>query len=250
MDEPEQTPEVGEERGSLLPGLLFAWVVLYLCIVLSMYWYACRLSSDPQLALRIHTFMLGALALLLVVGMSGGRGRPVATVEPEAWLCQHCLKPYVPGAHFCPRCGAPKTFFSGTSPYERAYAQAWILGKAARHPSRNIHMVLLALGAGGTGLYALFMIGLSGSWGTPGELDWLQNGLAAAVLGFQACVYGAVAVIGILNWLRRWRGVPPRQPEIAYGCPPYFSYDSEWALPEFEVEPDDDEPEAATPAAG
>lgn len=240
MDEPEKP----DGRRGLLPALLFAWVVLYLLALLGMWWYACRLSLEPVLALRIHAYLLGILALLFLVGMSGGRAAPAAAAKPEAWLCQHCLKPYVPGAHFCPRCGAPKTFYSGTCPYERAHAQAWILGKAGRHPSRPLHVVGLLLIAGPGALGLLVTL-----FGHP-ALAWI-GAAATAFLSLTTLLYVALLVMCLIAWTRRRRGIEPAQPEIGYGAPPWFSYDTEWALPEFEEDPGDDGDDAgATPEAG
>ena len=238
MDEPEDRQGELEELPGLLPALLLTWAALYLCVVLGMWWYTRLYPADPALALRIHACALASLALLFLWGMAGARAKVAAPAEPEAWLCQHCLKPYVPGAHFCPRCGAPKTFYSGVSPYERVYAQAWILGKAAHHPSRPLHVVGLILVTGPPMLGSLALVaGLA-----LGRVDgWV---VSAAPLLVIACLSGALLVYGVRNWRRRKRGVEPVQPEIEYGAPPWFSYDAEWALPEFEEEPDGEEADA------
>ena len=242
MDEPEDRQEELEESSGLLPALLLTWVVLYLCVVLGMWWYTRLYPADPALALRIHAYALGSLALLFLGGMAGflggmagARAVAAAPAEPEAWLCQHCLKPYVPGAHFCPRCSAPKTFYSGVSNYERAHAQAWILGKAAHHPSRLMHPLLLTASALGAALGLLAWIWMfveerRGPYGA----DW---GVAAAGFLFQmlwAYLLCALMVLSWRAWRRRTRGEEPIRPEIEYGAPPWFSYDAEWALPELE----------------
>lgn len=246
MDEPEDLRGDREKPPSLLPALLLTWLAVYLCVALGMWWYTRLLPPEPLLALRIHGFALGSLALLFLAALFGARGERTEAAEPEAWLCQHCLKPYVPGAHFCPRCGAPKTFYSGVSPYERAHAQAWILGKAAHHPSRRLHVVCLSVGAGVSALAALATILLGGAWEGGTGMAVFQSLLVLATFALQAYVYGALCVLCLANWRRRRRGQDPRQPEIDYGAPPWFSFDTEWALPEFEEDPEGD----ATTAAG
>ena len=207
MDEPEDRQGEWEESPGPHPALLLTWAALYLCVVLGMWWYACLHPADALLALRIHAFALGSLALLCLWGMAGARAEAAVPAVLEPWLCQHCLRPYVPGAHFCPRCSAPKTFSSGVSPYERAHAQAWILGKAARHPSRGIHVIALSVGAGVNALASLATIILARAWDESTGLAWLESTLGLAVLVLQAYVYVALCVLCLASWIRKRRGV-------------------------------------------
>lgn len=194
-------------RALLTLGVL----TLYLAFLLSVTgevidWgrFAC---SRPLLAWGMGSILLG-----MVLWMATPDDAPlrVSEPEPEAWLCKHCLKPYVPGAHFCPRCACPQTFFSGTATYERAYALTWCLGRAAHHPTHVIHPLGIVLNA----LYI-----------------WL-----------------ALLWIGIRSWVRHVRGLPPPCPAIEYGTTPYWTYDAQWALPEFEEEPDENEATSPAPA--
>ena len=197
--------------------------------------------------------VLWALLLLGMIGLTVAllnMGPDTSEPEgPEAWLCKHCLRPYVPGAHFCPRCGAPQTFFAGTAQYETIYAQAWCLGKAGHHPSRAIHVWGLAL-------IFLFTLGRLVVW----AFYWVQHSLERADRSFftvdidfyllevvhfalveLVIVYaiGRLLIRSIAN-LRPDEDVEEGSPrEIDYGSPPWWTHDAEWALPEF-VDEDDE----------
>lgn len=249
MSEPEQRLEGGEAESGLFPILLLLLALLWVGALIAVGWHEAYGDPGSDWLLRIHIAWLSLVTLVFVLALSG-RGSPrEVPAEPEAWICQHCLKPYVPGAHFCPRCGAPKTFFSGTGQYERIYAQAWGLGKAARYPSRLLHVIGLFALAAPTVLGAIAWIVLW-SLQTFGARDWAWiDASVPVVTSFMGLIYTALLVMCLLAWRRRRRGLEPATPEIEYGAPPWFSFDTEWALPEFEEEPDGEE-ERATPETG
>ena len=160
---------------------------------------------------------------------------PVASepkpAEPEAWICSHCLRPYVPGAHFCPHCACPLTFFANTGGYEYVHARAWGLGKALHHPSRwTHHAVVLLWGYVGVplALWVLFQMPFE----VKEPLAWFGHALALLVYAANIWIVGAFAWYGSRALGRRLRREPPPTPEIEYGVPPWWTYDTEWALPE------------------
>lgn len=238
MDEPPQ--DRSDPRRTILPAVIAALTATFLLALLLESWQWPRGSKVPHIVVVVYLYSVilatGAYLLVMLFSVRG----PAIAGELEAWLCQHCLKPYVPGAHFCPRCGAPKTFYSGTAPYERVYAQAWLLGKAARHPSRRLHLV---------GLWLVALGPLAGLWHYCADLSaarWVKGSwLDLVLLGIwllYASLFLAVLVMGLSRWWRRERGEEPKELEMDYGAPPYFTHDVEWGLPEYEVETDEEPP--------
>jgi hypothetical protein len=49
----------------------------------------------------------------------------------ESELCISCLKPNVPGTHFCRHCGTPLTSYAATAPFESIFAEGDMWRKAA-----------------------------------------------------------------------------------------------------------------------
>jgi len=240
MDEPPEDP--GTRPRSLVPALLLVLAATFVVALLLTAWSTRAGGPMPAWLLKLYLYLLCAVAVVFLgTILFPGAGVPFPR-EPEAWLCQHCLKPYVPGAHFCPRCGAPKTFYAGTSPYERAHAQAWLLGKVARHPSRPIHLA----GLGAIALGCLLEVFLALVQPFLEDLyhsfdSWVAVAAFALVLLYNG-LFLAVVVLGLRSWCRRLRDGEPVEPESAYGAPPYFTHDVEWALPEFEVPPEESPP--------
>jgi hypothetical protein len=176
---------------------------------------ATHLFRPAEILVWIAMALLTLGVLLWLAFPSRGSRRPPA--GHEAWICPNCFTAYVPDAHFCPHCAAPVDEFAGRGGYEQIYASAWILGKAARSPTRRLHvwgLLLVALPAN-VGLAAL--PGLSGM-GVPG--------VAVALFGLvNLAIYVALVVLAIQNW-RRGRSAP------AYGAPPWWTHDVEWELGE------------------
>jgi hypothetical protein len=173
--------------------------------------------------------------LLLLAGTLAwwwGRGRRAPESEgPEAWLCRHCIRPYAPGAHFCPRCGAPLDVFAMTAPYERIYANTWLRGLAAHHPSHWTQVVTIlgaALGA------ALQLVAFLIAWPRM-DPPLLAVGLFA-LTDLLALAVIALAVYQLRALLSRGPTPGWLRPYTPYGTGPWWTYDAAWALPE-EVEP-------------
>ena len=49
----------------------------------------------------------------------------------ELELCISCLKPNVPGTHFCRHCATPLTSYAATGPFESIFAEGDLWRKAA-----------------------------------------------------------------------------------------------------------------------
>lgn len=198
------SPGAGCFRGVLAVGILGVFVSIVLRHNAIEYSW-----SHPEAYQRLLVASFGFFALVLFLGLCGPSPERDEPGEPEAWLCKHCLKPYVPGAHFCPRCSAPQTFFAWTAHYEQVYALTWCLGKAAWYPTSVIHPVGLLLAC-------------------------IPLGFFASPLTFLLAL--PLAIIGVISWIRHGQG-RPRARAIEYGTPPWWTYDAEWILPEYEEEP-------------
>lgn len=243
MNDPEPTRDEVPKALEVIPSVMILVVLGWIALALVELEYVISGGAKPHWVLEAPFTMLfvTGIALFLAI-LPIGRERPAPEWEAEAWVCKHCLRPFVPGAHFCPRCSCPQTFFSGTAGYEQIYAKMWCLGKAAHHPSRVIHlMVLVGAGAG-----AVFSYVLSLSYtkldGDPLPLEVLGLVLGLVVQTLGVWIWMRFAWLAVKNWRRRKRG--EATPEIEYGHPPWWTYDAEWALPEV-IE--DDQPEGPPP---
>mgnify|MGYP007030110215 CR=1 FL=1 len=47
-------------------------------------------------------------------------------------MCISCLKPNMPGVHFCRHCGTPLTSYAATAPFESIFAEGDMWRKATR----------------------------------------------------------------------------------------------------------------------
>ena len=233
-------------RGSLVPALLLVIATTFVAALLVSVAYRDVVGWMPDWIPRIFVALTALTVLVLFHWLIQGREPPDAEPGPEAWICKHCLKPYVPGAHFCPRCAAPQTFFAGTGKYEVIYAQAWCIGKAAHHPSRLMHVVVLVgigVAAALSQIAFVWLTVQSASQDGAMRFTWVGIGSTIVHLVY-ASILVALALISVKSWMRRARGEEPLRPEIEYGAPPWWSCDAQWALPEFEEEPGDATPEA------
>lgn len=205
------------------------WLVLAVTIT------AIGIYIDPQLELDDDGQMNDLVVLgvhlagfVMVLALFTNR-RQTAFAEQADPLCTHCITPYQEGAHFCPRCGCPQTFFAATGQYERIYAQMWILGKAAHHPQRWTHVLFLTL-LGITSLAPLTLVYFLPLMPGP---DWVAGVLSWLIALAAAWAFGGLALLSWRNWIRRLRGEERRETE--YGTPPWWTYDVESALPEPEA---------------
>lgn len=189
---------------------------------------------------KMYAAVLGFLALVLVIASIDARRESARPPEPEAWVCKHCLQPFVPGAHFCPHCAAPQSFFACTGRYETIYAQAWCLGKAGHHPSRPLHLWGLALVflAPLSVVISWVLLALEGDLGRSFYYyapEWTEAIVLQLAWLF---AYGSLFLRGLANWALREEGEGDVPPEIEYGSPPWWTFDAEWALPRFEEHED------------
>jgi hypothetical protein len=213
MAEPEHPREDRPGRAGVVPALFLVWTTGLVAALLFDAAGQATGGRSPAWVPPFLSVLLGLAAVSVLVLLAGVRGGPRFPREPAAWLCPHCLTPHVPAASFCPHCSAPVSVFACTGPYEQVHAQAWVVGKAVRHPSRVLHA---------TGLWG-FALGCVPFLGLPLGL-------------FLACL---LAVIGTRRLLAacRARRAPP---SAAYGAPPWWTFTDGWEPPE----------EAAEPAAG
>lgn len=204
------------------------WPVLFiaLALILAGLWLRRPAGLDEPgpanelLALGIY---LAGLAVTLALFVNRRRGPTEAPGQP---LCTHCLDPYRPGVHFCPRCSCPTTTFAATAEYESIYAQMWVLGKSSKQPSRLVHIVGLMIITVPTALYLLLPF-------TVGVEDWGFD-LAAVLAWIPFAALAYVYVLLMLQAWRNWRRVQAGEEyeTSAYGHPPWWTYDRWWTLPD------------------
>jgi len=200
---------------------------------------------------------LAALGLLLwsVRRPVGEPSRPPSLPDHHP-ACAHCFVPYVEGAHFCPTCSRPLTWFSGTGEYEQIYAQAWVLGKASHHPTRWSHVWVLTFLAVNACVAPLLMFRhLVDPWlgqeqpygaGTPPLILFSLGALSL----LNAFIWVALATRSWRVWNLRHTDSTLREPESTYGSPPWWTFDEHWRVPLAESDEDDDlpEPDESPPA--
>jgi hypothetical protein len=195
-----------QERERIFPALLGVGAVVVVAGLLTaelegaLDTSALHLRNLAGTVLFLGTCIMALAVLLWLATPPRRESRPAA--GREAWLCPNCLTAYVPGAHFCPHCAAPVDEFAGRGPYEQVYAATWIAGKAARAPTRPLHVL---------GLAALVLVYLY--W------EWLA----------------AVLVLALLVVALSKSGHHAAKP--SYGVPPWWTHDIEW-----ELEPPDERP--------
>lgn len=192
----------------------------------------------------IASVWLATAGILLWV-LSTSRGEPrrrrPATAKPRFPLCANCMKPHVDGAHFCPVCARPLTFFAATAGYEEIHARAWAVGKAANHPSRPIHVWGLTVVAVATVLLWLaylygILTGMEESAGYGGgAVDVLLTLAALAGAMLHTFIWIALAVRSRVRWRLLHTNPDLLPPESSYASPPWWTYDVEWAAPGVET---------------
>ncbi len=157
------------------------------------------------------------------------RRRPARSVRHP--LCCNCLVPYIEGAHFCPTCACPLTWFAGTGSYEGVYAKAWILGKAANHPTRPLHLWLLVAPAAATVallLVTLWWISLESQSGSAPGLVGLVHMIPTVLL---AALQVAFALRAWSRWGLASDDADDDKPPVRYGSPPWWTWDEHWRVP-------------------
>jgi hypothetical protein len=179
-----------------------------------------RPDPDVNLVIASAIYLMGLGAVLALEVLRHRRQRPDRVATP---LCVHCFNDYVEGAHFCPTCGHPNTWFAGTGPYEQIHARAWCIGKAAHHPSRPAHVWLLTLAGLVGGGQAVFVLVQSLVEPT------LAGQLAVPVAALGGFISLRLGWLALHNWRTR-----PRDPDgppvegSTYGTPPWWTYDAHW----------------------
>jgi hypothetical protein len=195
--------------------------------VMDLHWKLRDPNTYAHTAVWLAALGIGLLSIR--AAQADERGRPPRRVRHP--LCCGCLVPYIEGAHFCPTCACPLTWFSGTGGYEQIYARAWIVGKAANHPTRLMHVWLLTIAAIGS------VAGFSGVlWSL--AID-PQEGSG---IGLMAFPLSALSLVSVWIWvslaLRSWSrwglastdaddGTAP----VRYGSPPWWTRDEHWRVP-------------------
>ncbi len=182
-------------------------------------------ETNEAIALSVYVFALGIAVAVFQA--------PPPVVEAEVLdtpLCGHCVRPVRDGVHFCPRCSAPRTVFAATANYESVFAQAWIFGKAIKHPKRMLHVIGMATVTGPALLTVPLLLIAGGvlSGGSYG-LTWVDlAGLAAMAALFY--VYGLMMLYCWRNWRSFQQEPELAPPEAGYGSPPWWTYDVAWTL--------------------
>ena len=95
--------------------------------------------------------------------------------EPGIALCPACLAETRPHAHFCHVCLAPLTWYAGTGPLERVWAEAWVLARTfttptPRWPFTLVVVLLMANLVLGALMMAAFSLGEARASGGTGPL--------------------------------------------------------------------------------
>jgi hypothetical protein len=175
------------------------------------------------------------LGLLSIRGaQSEKRGRPPRSARHP--LCCNCLVPYIEGAHFCPTCARPLTWFACTGSYETIYAEAWLFGKAASQPSHPSHLwvlTLLALHAFAAPLIVLWPVLHADDAGflADGRHMPLSGLLALPLLSLNCGIWVALALRAWSRWGLASTDADDDTPPVRYGSPPWWTRDEHWRVP-------------------
>ena len=220
------------DQGSRAPGAIFALLIIaFLLLAMAFIFGSLPEFSPYQPAVAswsvdavTSAIFLFALAAVLWLALPP-RTVPdeLAKAEP---LCPTCFDPYRQGVHFCPHCAAPLTCFAATGWYESVHARAWCLGRAMHGPSRPLHVVGLSLFVAA---YVGFFLVVLLSEDVFFEDTWGSIGL-----------FGEAIMLWIYyRLLRRCiANLDSDDPDQldpdrgAYGSPPWWTYDRDWALSE------------------
>lgn len=185
----------------------------------------------------VWLMLAGIVAWLLSASPRDRRPPRPAGAKRRFPICAHCMKPFVEGAHFCPTCARPQTFFASTAWYEAVQSRAWLLGKAANHPTRAIHVWALTLVASGAvlGLVAtVFTLMSSHASGLTSHARGFTSPdvlVGLLVMTLHAYIWIALATRSWTRWRMRLTDPGKLPPESEYGAPPWWSYDAGWAAP-------------------